>query len=78
MTKPHGLKNTASLDNLTCTHCVDFGICQDKFGQFFRSKSVSNYLDVQQKLFKKEDNRELSLVQIIIRVTFQTIRKIEE
>ena len=54
---------TASLDKLTCTKYVDFGKCQDSFGQFSWSKSDSNYLDVKLKVFKKDDNKELPLVQ---------------
>ena len=33
---------TASLDKLTCTDCIDFGKCQDRFGQFSWSKIDSN------------------------------------
>ena len=54
---------TASLDKLTCTEYVDFGNCQDRLGQFSRSKNDSNYLDVQLKVFKKDDNKEFQLVQ---------------
>ena len=53
---------TASLDKLTCTDYVDFGNCQDRFGQFFWSKNDSNYLDVILKVFKKDDNKEFRLV----------------
>ena len=54
---------TASLDKLTCTDYVDFGNCQDRFGQFFWSKNDSNYLDVQLKVFRKDDKKEFRLVQ---------------
>ena len=54
---------TASLDKLTCTDYVDFGKCQDRLGQFFWSKNDSNYLDVKPKIFKKDDNKEVRLVQ---------------
>ena len=54
---------TASLDKLTCTDYVDFGKCQDRLGQFFWSKIDSNYLDVKPKIFKKDDNKEVRLVQ---------------
>ena len=54
---------TASLDKLTCTDYVDFGKCQDRFGQFSWSKSHSNYLDVKLKVFKKDDNEEFPLAQ---------------
>ena len=37
---------TFSLDKLTCTDYVDFGKCQDRFGQFFVSKNDCNYLDI--------------------------------
>ena len=54
---------TASLDKLTCTDYVDFGKCQDKFGQFSWSKTDSNYLDVKLKVFRKDDKKEFRLVQ---------------
>ena len=46
---------TASLDKLTCTDYVDFGKCQDRFGRIFWSKNDSNYLDINTKVFKRED-----------------------
>ena len=55
----------ASLDKLTCTNYVDFGKCQDRFGQFCWSKIDSNYLDVKLRVFKKDDNKEFRLVQIL-------------
>ena len=54
---------TASLDTLTCTEYVDFGKCQDRFGQFSWSKNDSNYLDVKLKVFWKDDKKEFRLVQ---------------
>ena len=54
---------TASLDKLTCTDYVDFGKCQDRFGQFFWSKNDSNNLDVKLKVFRKDDKKEFRLVQ---------------
>ena len=54
---------TASLDKLTCTDYVDFGKCQDRFGQFSWSKNDSNYLDVKLKVFRKDDKKEFRLVQ---------------
>ena len=54
---------TASLDKLTSTVYVDFGDCQDRYGQFSWSKNDSNYLDVKLKVFKKDDNKELRLLQ---------------
>ena len=59
---PMAYNTTASLDNLTCTDYVDFGKCQERFGQFCWSKNDSNYLDVQLKVFKKDDNKEFRLV----------------
>ena len=45
----------ASLDKLTCTYYVDFGKSQDRFGRFSWSKNDSNYLDIQLKVFRRED-----------------------
>ena len=46
---------TETLDKLTCTDYVDFGKSQDRFGRFSWSKNDSNYLDIQLKVFKRED-----------------------
>ena len=54
---------TASLDKLTCTVYVDFGECQDRFGQFSWSKNDSNYLDAKLKVFRKDEKKEFRLVQ---------------
>ena len=54
---------TASLDKLTCTDYVDFGKCQDRFGQFSWSKNDSNYLDVKLKVLMKDDKKEFQLFQ---------------
>ena len=54
---------TASLDKLICMDFVDFGKCQDRFGQFFWSKNNPNYLDEKLKVFKKDDNKDFRLVQ---------------
>ena len=54
---------SASMDKLTCTDYVDFGKCQERFGQFSWSKNGSNYLDVKLKVFKKDDKKEFRLVQ---------------
>ena len=54
---------TASLEKLACTDYVDFGKCQDRFGQFSWSKNDSNYLDVKLKVFRKDDKKEFRLVQ---------------
>ena len=56
---------SASLDKLTCTDFVDFGKCQDRFGQFSWSKNDSNFLDVKLKIFKKDDNKDFRLAQNI-------------
>ena len=42
---------------------MDFGKCQDRFGQFLWSKNDSNYLDVKLKVFRKDDKKEFRLVQ---------------
>ena len=54
---------TASLDKSTGTDYVDFGKCQDRFGQFSWSKNDSNFLGVKVKVFKKDENRDFRLVQ---------------
>ena len=55
---------TETLNELACTDYVDFGKCQDRFGQFFWSKNDSNYLDIKLKVFKREDkNAEFRLRQ---------------
>ena len=49
--------NTAAyLDELYCTHCVDFGKCQNRFGRASWYKIDWKYLDVELKDFKKDDN----------------------
>ena len=60
---PMAYNTTASLDKLTCTDYMDFGKCQDRFGQFSWSKNDFNYSDVKLKVFKKDDNKEFRLVQ---------------
>ena len=40
---PMAYNTTASLDKLTCIDYVDFGKCQDSFGQFSWSKNDSNF-----------------------------------
>ena len=54
---------TTTLDKLACTDYVDFGKCQDRFGQFSWSKNSFNYLDVKVKVFKKDENKEFRLAQ---------------
>ena len=60
---PKACNTTASLDKLTCTDYVDFGKCQDRYGQLSRSKNDSIDLDVKLKVFKKDNNKEFQLVQ---------------
>ena len=61
---PIAYNTTENLDKLTCTDYVDFGKCQDRFGQFFWSKNDSNYLDIKLKVFKRVDkNAEFRLRQ---------------
>ena len=56
---------SSALDKQTCTDHVDFGKCQDRFGQFSWTKSHSNYLDIKLKVFKRENkNAEIRLRQI--------------
>ena len=55
---PMTYNTTASLDSSTGTDYVDFGKCQDRFGQFFWSKNDSNYLDIKLKVFRKDDKKE--------------------
>ena len=46
---------TETLDKLIFTDCMDFGKSLDRFGQFSWTKNDSNYLDIKQKVFKRED-----------------------
>ena len=43
-----------TLEKQTCTDYVDFGKCQDIFGQFSWTINDSNYLDFKLNVFKKE------------------------
>ena len=54
---------TATLDKLACTNYVDFGKCQDRFGQFSTSKTSFDYLDVKLKVFKRDENKQFRLAQ---------------
>ena len=56
---PMAHNTTAFLDKLTCTDYVDFGKCQERFGRLSWSKNDSNYLDVNIKVFKKDDEKEV-------------------
>ena len=54
---------TASWDKSTCTNYMDFENCHNRFGQFSWSKIDSNYLDVNLKVFKRNENRDFRLVE---------------
>ena len=55
---------TATLKKLVCTDYMDFGKCQERFGQFPWTEIDSNYLDIKLKVFKREDkNAEFRLGQ---------------
>ena len=54
---------TATLDKLACTDYVDFGNCQDRFGQIPWSEISFGYLDVKLKVFKKDENKQFRLAQ---------------
>ena len=61
---PMAYNTTQTLEKLACTDCLDFGKCQDRFGRFSWSKKDSNYLDINLKVFKREDkNAEFRLRQ---------------
>ena len=51
------------MDKLACTHYVDFGKCQDRFGRFSGSKNSFDYLDVELKVFKGDENKQFRLAQ---------------
>ena len=53
----------AFLGKITCQDNVDFGKCQDRFGKNSWSKNDSNYSNVKLKVLKKDDNKEIQLVQ---------------
>ena len=56
---------TASLDKFTCTEYVDLKKIKDRLEEISLSKNDSNYLDVNLKKFKRDDNRDFRLVQIL-------------
>ena len=62
---PMAYNTTSSLDKLTCTNNVNVGKSQNRFGNVSWSKIDSDYLDVKLKTFKKGDNKEFQLVQIL-------------
>ena len=54
---------TAILDKLACTDYVDFGKSHDGFGRISWSKNSFDYLDVKLKVFKRDKNEHIRLVQ---------------
>ena len=54
---PMAYNTTASLDKLTCTDYVDFGKSSDRLGRISWTKKDSNYLDIELKVFKREDKK---------------------
>ena len=59
---PMAYNTIEPLGKLACTDYVDFGKCQDRFGQFSWSKNDSNYLDIKLQVLEREDkNAELRL-----------------
>ena len=46
---------TETLKKLACIDYVDFGKCQDRFGQFSWSKNDCNYLNIKLEVFKREE-----------------------
>ena len=62
---PIAYNTTVALDKLTCTDCVDFDKCQDRFGNLFWSKKDFNYLVVKLKVLRKDDKKEFRLFQIL-------------
>ena len=46
---------TETLEKLACTDYVDFGKSSDRFGRVSWTKNDSNYLDIELKVFKRED-----------------------
>ena len=56
---------TATSDKLACTDYVDFGKRQDRFGRISWSKNSFDYLDVKLKVFKRDENKQFRLAQIL-------------
>ena len=54
---PMAYNTTVSLHKPTGTEYVEFGKCQDRFGQFSWSKNDSSFLDVKLKVFEKDDKK---------------------
>ena len=70
------------MDKLACTEYLDFGKSSDRFGRFSWTKNDSNYLDIKQKVFQREDkNAEFRLTQNLLKeeaVFNQFIRQINQ
>ena len=49
---------TATFDKVACNDYVDFGKCQDRFGQTSWSQNSFDYSEVKLKVFKKSENKE--------------------
>ena len=58
---PHN--TTATLHKLACIDYVDFGKCQDRFGQISWSKNSFDYSDVKIKVFNKDESKQFQLAQ---------------
>ena len=54
---------TGTLEKLACTDYVDFGKCQDTFGQVSPSRNPLDYWDVKLKVFKRDENKQFRLAQ---------------
>ena len=54
---------TATMDKLACIDYMNFGKRQDRFGRLSWSKNSFDYLDLQLKVFKKDENKQLRLAQ---------------
>ena len=57
---------TAPWDKLSCTDFVKFGKFQNRIEDLSWSKKDSNYLDIQHEVFKRDDNKNIRLVQKLI------------
>ena len=59
----HGLQHYCFLGQANLHRLCGLWHCQDRFGQISWSKNDFNNLDVKLKVFKKDDNKEVRLVQ---------------
>ena len=50
-----------------CTDYLDFGICHDRFGQISWSETSFDCLDVELKVFKKDEDKQFRLAQNLTR-----------